>query len=87
MKAYTGVSEDGQAIHYVDKKRWLWMLSVLYPLQPFLALGLHAYTGVEAWFILPFAFNYVLVPLIDWLLGEDSNNPPEAVVMLLDQDH
>ena len=87
MKAYTGVTADGQAINYVDKKRWLWMLSVLYPLQPFVAIGLHAYTGVEAWFFLPFVFNYALAPLIDWIFGEDSNNPPEAVVMQLDQDH
>jgi alkane 1-monooxygenase len=86
MKAYTGVSSDGQAIHYVDKKRWFWMLSVLFPLQPFVAIGLHASTGVEAWFLLPFVFNYGLAPLIDWILGEDSNNPPEEVVMQLDQD-
>jgi alkane 1-monooxygenase len=87
MKGYTGVLADGQAIHYVDKKRWLWMLSVLYPLQPFVAISLHARTGVETWFLLPLAFNYALAPLIDWLLGEDSNNPPEEVVMQLDQDH
>jgi len=86
MKGYTGVLADGQAIHYIDKKRWLWMLSVLYPLQPFVAIGLHANTGVEAWFLLPFVFNYVFAPLIDWILGEDSNNPPEEVVMQLDQD-
>jgi hypothetical protein len=86
MKAYTGVLENGQAIHYVDKKRWFWTLSVLYPLQAFIAIALHASTGAEAWFLLPFIFNYGLAPLIDWLLGEDSNNPPEEVVMQLDQD-
>lgn len=86
MKGYTGVSADGQAIHYVDKKRWLWMLSVIYPLKPFIAIGLHAKTGVEAWFLLPFFSNYVIAPLLDWLIGEDSNNPPEEVVMQLDRD-
>jgi len=49
MKGYTGVLADGQAIHYVDKKRWLWILSVVYPLQPFITIALHAKTGVEAW--------------------------------------
>ncbi len=86
MKGYTGVLADGQAVHYVDKKRWLWLLSVVYPLQPFISIGLHAKTGVEAWFLLPFFGNYVIAPLLDWLLGEDSNNPPEEVVMQLDQD-
>ena len=86
MKGYTGVLEDGQAVHYVDKKRWLWMLSVVYPLQPFVVIALHASSGVEAWFILPFIVNYAVSPLLDWVIGEDSNNPPEEVVMQLDQD-
>jgi len=86
MKGYTGVLADGTAVHYVDKKRWLWVLSVVYPLQPFITMGLHAKTGSEAWFILPFVFNYLLAPLIDWIVGADSNNPPEEVVMQLDQD-
>jgi alkane 1-monooxygenase len=86
MKGYTGVLADGQAVHYVDKKRWLWVLSVLYPLQPLIVIALHARSGVEAWFLLPFFFNYAIAPLIDWLLGPDSNNPPEEVIMQLDQD-
>lgn len=86
MKGYTGVQANGQAIHFVDKKRWLWMLSVIYPLQPFITIGLHAKTGFEAWFILPFIFNFILAPLVDSLIGIDSNNPPEEVVMQLDKD-
>ena len=46
MKGYTGILIGGQAIHYVDKKRWLWILSVIYPLQPFVPIALHANTGV-----------------------------------------
>jgi len=86
MKGYTSLLADGQAIHYVDKKRWLWLLSIVYPLQPVIVIGLHANTGVEAWFWLPFFGNYLVAPLIDWLLGEDQSNPPEEVVMQLDQD-
>ena len=86
MKGYTGVLEDGEAVHYVDKKRWLWLLSVVYPLQPFVVIALHASSGNEAWFILPFIVNYMVSPVLDWVIGEDSNNPPEEVVMQLDQD-
>jgi len=86
MKGYTGVTENGQAIHYVDKKRWLWMLSVVYPLQPLIFVALHHNSGADVWFVLPFVVNYLVSPLIDWLVGEDSNNPPEEVVMQLDQD-
>ncbi len=86
MKGYTGVLPNGEAIHYVDRKRWLWLLSVAYPLQPFIAIWLHYTTGNELWFLMPLAANYVVAPILDWAIGEDSNNPPEEVVMQLDQD-
>jgi len=86
MKGYTGMLENGEAIHYVDRKRWLWLLSVTYPLQPFVAIWLHYRTGNELWFLLIFFINYVVAPLLDWAIGEDTNNPPEEVVMQLDQD-
>ena len=86
MKGYTATLSSGEAIYYVDRKRWLWMLSVLFPLQPLLGIWLHSMTGVEGWLLLPLLIGYVIVPLVDWLLGEDKNNPPEEVVLQLDQD-
>ncbi len=86
MKGYTGVAANGEAVHYVDRKRWFWLLSVTYPLQPFIAIWLHWRTGNEAWFLLPFGLNYVVAPILDWVIGEDRNNPPEEVVTQLEQD-
>ena len=86
MKHYTATAPDGEAIVYVDRKRWLWLLSVAYPLQPFIAIALHYETGNALWFVLPFFVNYVIAPLLDWAIGEDTNNPPEAVVMQLERD-
>ena len=86
MKGYTAASADGRAIHYVDRKRWFWLLSVLYPLQPILSIGLHAATGEQGWLLFPLFLNYVIAPIIDALLGEDTNNPPEEVVLQLDRD-
>jgi len=86
MKGYTGVAENGQAIHYVDRKRWFWLLSVLFPLQALLPVALHASSGNELWFLLPLLIYYLLVPALDWVIGEDTNNPPEEVIMQLEQD-
>ncbi len=61
-------------------------MSVLYPLQPFLGIALHASTGNEWWLLLPLLLNYGIAPFIDMVLGEDTNNPPEEVLMQLDQD-
>lgn len=86
MKGYTGVLASGEAIYYVDRKRWFWLLSVAYPLQPFIAIWLHFETGNELWFLLPLLVSYVIAPIADWAVGEDTNNPPEEVVMQLERD-
>jgi alkane 1-monooxygenase len=86
MKGYTGTLASGEAIHYVHRKRWLWSMSVLYPLQPFLGILLPEMSGNELWLLLPILLNYGIAPFIDMLFGEDRNNPPEEVVMQLDQD-
>lgn len=86
MKNFSATLADGSNIRYVDRKRWLWSLSVLYPLQPFLGIWLHAATGHQAWLLLPLALGYIGGPTLDWLIGEDRNNPPEAVVTQLDGD-
>lgn len=86
MKGYTATRASGEAIFYLDRKRWLWMMSVLYPLQPILGIWLHAITGAQAWLLFPLFLGYVIIPLADWLQGEDKNNPPEEVVLQLDRD-
>ncbi|MEX1266792.1 MAG: hypothetical protein WEA08_07700, partial [Woeseia sp.] len=86
MKAYVAASPSGEAVCYQDRKRWWWLLSVFYPLQPLLGIVLHARTGNEWWLLLPLLLTYVVGPLLDSLFGEDENNPPEAVIMELERD-
>lgn len=86
MKTYTATSPNDDAIHYVDRKRWLWLLSVVFPLQPFAGIWLHWNSGNELWLYLPLVTTYLFLPIIDWLLGEDKNNPPEEIVMQLERD-
>lgn len=86
MKGYTAAMPNGEAIHYVDNKRWWWWLSVLYPLQALGPMALHATSGNELWFVAPFVFNFVVLPILDHVIGEDSNNPPDEVLMQLETD-
>ena len=86
MRGYTAALANGEAVHYIDRKRYLWTLSVLFPLLPFLGLWLHAQTGTEAWLLTPLFLLYVVGPVLDALVGEDTNNPPEAVVPQLEAD-
>ena len=86
MQGYTAATANGTAIFYIDRKRTLWLLSVTFPLQPLLGIWLHHVSGQQAWLLLPLFTSYVLAPFLDWLLGEDLNNPPEEIVPQLNED-
>jgi alkane 1-monooxygenase len=83
---YTAVDAQGHGIRYRDRKRAWWLLSVVYPLIPLTGIAAHAASGSELALLLPLVLSYGLMPLLDWLVGEDTDNPPEAVVPQLDAD-
>ena len=83
---YTASGPDGRAVVWRDGKRLAWLLSVVYPLVPLLGVALHAYSGAPIALALPLLIGYGLMPLLDALIGEDLNNPPEAVVPQLEAD-
>ena len=83
---YRAADSNGQAVAYRDRKRHWWLLSVVYPLVPFVGMWAHAATGYQLALGLPLVISYGLMPLLDALIGEDENNPPEAVVTQLDAD-
>ncbi len=86
MKVYSATLPSGATVSYTDRKRWLWLMSVVYPLEPLLGIWLHSLSGNEWWLLLPLLLNFGLGPIIDWILGEDRNNPPEPLVMQIDRD-
>ncbi|MFO1271210.1 MAG: alkane 1-monooxygenase [Rubrivivax sp.] len=83
---YTATDAQGREVRYRDRKRWAWSLSVVWPLVPLLGLWAHHATGREIALALPLLISYGLMPLLDALIGEDLNNPPEAVVPQLEAD-
>lgn len=84
--AYIFTDPSGQAATWRDRKRPWWALSVVFPLLPFLGLWAHHASGAQIALGLPLLISYGLMPLLDALIGEDPNNPPEAVVPQLDAD-
>ncbi len=85
-KLYTAIDDRQHRVEYRDRKRIWWLLSVFYPLLPFVGMALHAATGRQIALGLPLLIAYGLMPLLDVLIGEDANNPPEAVVSQLEED-
>src|SRR5664279_4267905 len=85
-KLYVAVDPERRRVEYRDRKRAWWSLSVVYPLLPFLGMAAQRATGLEIALALPLVISYGLMPLIDAVIGEDLNNPPEAVVPQLEEE-
>lgn len=75
-----------QPVIYHDRKRAAWLLSLLVPASVAAGPILMLLLGDPLALWLPVAAFYLVVPLLDLLLGEDLSNPPEEVVPGLDAD-
>ncbi|MDY7807416.1 alkane 1-monooxygenase [Burkholderia stagnalis] len=77
---------DGSAASWSDGKRYLWLLGVLTITLPILSAQLALSTGLHVfwWFGPLFAFG--VIPILDTLIGDDRDNPPEDVVPRLERD-
>ena len=71
---------------YRDRKRYAWLLSVLVPCTVAVGPALMLASNDPRALWIPVAFFYLVVPLLDWLMGEDRSNPPESAVPALDAD-
>ncbi len=67
-------------------KRYLWLLSPAIPLIGLVSLVAFQQTGHSLWLALFPVVVHALIPVLDWLFGEDFSNPPESVVAQLDGD-
>jgi alkane 1-monooxygenase len=86
MKTYTAINAQGVTVRYTDRKRYLWILSMLFPLVPFIGMGFALRTGAEWVLWIPLLGLYALLPLLDWLFPNDRSNPPEEIVPQLEAD-
>jgi alkane 1-monooxygenase len=76
----------GERPAWRDRKRYLWLLGTVVPLFMFVGWGLVNLTGSGVfWWIGPMVV-YVMIPLLDMLIGDDASNAPEDVVAWLEQD-
>ncbi len=66
--------------HWTDSKRYLWPLGGLILLLPILGTAAYDYTGWTITLWLAFFIVYGLIPLADYLLGEDNSNPPDSAM-------
>ena len=84
--AEVGVSGPPGASTWTDPKRYVWLLGLLVPLLPFVAWGLASWSGLTVfWFAGPLVV-FGVIPLLDWAIGTDAENPPTSALSALEDD-
>ncbi len=77
---------DGPAAPYRDHKRLAWIVSLLVPLSIAAGPLLWQWHPITMMLWIPVVFTYLVAPLLDFLLGTDTSNPPESAVPTLEAD-
>jgi alkane 1-monooxygenase len=81
-----GTENTVPATTWRDGKRYAWLLGLVVPLLPFIGAGLARATGLGLFWWFGSFFIFVLLPVLDTIVGKDSANPPESVIAVLEQD-
>lgn len=71
---------------WVDRKRYLWPLGALVMLLPLIGTFAYQATGLTLTLWIGFFIFYGLIPLADYFLGEDNENPPDEAMTALAAD-
>ncbi|HDZ55017.1 MAG TPA: alkane 1-monooxygenase [Pseudomonas xinjiangensis] len=81
------VSPTLAAEAYVDRKRHLWMFSLMVPGLALVGPLMYVLVSPSiGWLWISTIFAYGVIPLLDALIGEDQSNPPEEAVPGLEAD-
>jgi alkane 1-monooxygenase len=82
----TGTIPAGSEDRWVDRKRYLWLVALVMPMLPFVAVGMHSVTGAGWWLWIGPIVILGLVPLVDLATGLDRSNPPDDLIAALEGD-
>lgn len=74
------------SVPWVDGKRYLWLMSPFVPIIALAFLALAYYNGGGIALFGMFSFFYILLPILDTLIGTDANNPPKSAIANLEED-
>lgn len=71
---------------WTDRKRYVWLLSPALPLLVVNGLNHFHQTHLTIYTWITPLIIYLVIPLLDWAVGQDQNNPPDAAIPALEAD-
>lgn len=85
---FVAETKSGERIEYRDTKRYLWILSLSVPVVPVISVWLYFALGENPLVtIIPVIYSYVMIPILDLVMGEDHSNPPAEIVEKMAEDN
>lgn len=69
-----------------DSKRHLWLLGLVVPSLVILSWFAVLATGLGIFWWSGPILTFIIIPLLDYVVGSDSNNPPDSVLAFLQND-
>jgi alkane 1-monooxygenase len=86
MTSVVGGEAMQHEVTWRDGKRYAWLLGLIIPTAPFIAWGFVSATGLGVFWWAGPIIVFLLIPLIDVLVGTDAENPPDDLIEWLEQD-
>jgi alkane 1-monooxygenase len=86
MSSSANPVETGTETTWRDGKRYAWLLGLVLPTAPFIAWGLASATGLGFFWWTGPVLVFVLIPVVDVIIGNDPDNPPDDLIEWLEQD-
>lgn len=84
MTTTEAVATTTDAPPWRDRHRGRWLIGLVVPVLPAVGWALFRGTGTSVFLWMGPIWIYLLIPLLDWWLGEDPSNPPESAVPALE---
>ena len=69
-----------------DRRRYLWLLGLVVPIVIPISWGAVWLTGSGLFWWSGPVLTFLVIPALDFLIGPDSENPPDSVLAYLEQD-
>ena len=86
MKLYSIYHEKKGLIQYRDKKRTLACICFLSATSSIFYIFVSEDRSRSSFCCSSFSELFAIIPILDWMIGSDSSNPPEEIVPLLEED-
>jgi len=76
----TSITDNTAPVDWTDSKKWLWLLGPLLPMLCLLSLLIGYFYDVHLLYWLSPVIGTVIVPVLDFIVGTNKNNPPEEAM-------